>query len=388
MILPDYDNSVLSTVASILKAYGGESVYPGVPELDALLHPAPKNVILLLLDGMGQRTLDAHLPEDSFLRRNRVHTVTAAYPSTTAASTTAYYAAQSPNEHGWLGWSLYFKECAQPLDVFQGLNSYTKERYAPLSPAYTCMPYSTIFERIGALTHGTVRTTSVFPFDSECDRGAHFRLRYGEHSLKNLLAAIEDSLRRGDERRFLFGYWTNPDHQQHLTGPYSAETRAVFRDMNDQIEAFARRLSGTDSVVILSADHGLRGPVKPAYLNRMPEIMDCLIMPPSIEGRAATFFVKPHRMAQFEQAFQTRLGDSFVLYTRRQVLDMQLFGRGKTHPKVDDFLGDYLACAIGDIYIDYLTLNQPEQQKFVGAHAGLTEEEMLVPVIALHTADK
>ena len=40
MILPDYDNSVLSTVASILKRYGGESLYPSVPELDALMRGA------------------------------------------------------------------------------------------------------------------------------------------------------------------------------------------------------------------------------------------------------------------------------------------------------------------------------------------------------------
>ena len=87
MILPDYDNSVLSTVASILKRYGGESLYPSIPELDALMAPAPKHVVMLLLDGMGQLALDAHLPEDSFLRRNLLRTVTAVFPSTTAAST-------------------------------------------------------------------------------------------------------------------------------------------------------------------------------------------------------------------------------------------------------------------------------------------------------------
>lgn len=384
MILPNYDNSVLSTVASILKCYGADSIYPGVPELDALLTPAPKHVIMLLLDGMGQLALNAHLPEDSFLRRNLRRTVTAAFPSTTAASTTAYYAARSPNEHGWLGWSLYFKECAQPLDVFQGLNSYTKTRYAPLSPAYTYMPFETIFEQIRRHSRSEVRTVSVFPFPSECDKGADVRARYAGHQLSSLLSDLESQLRAGGDRSFLFGYWTEPDHEEHQSGPYSEQSRAVFRQMNDEIEAFARRLEGTDTVLILSADHGLRGPLTPVYLNGIPEIMECLIMPPSIESRACSFFVKPHRKAQFEREFQARFGDSFVLYTREQVLDMQLFGRGKTHPKVDDFLGDYLACATGDTYIDYLTLNQCcDAPRFVGAHAGLTEDEMLVPVIAL-----
>ena len=384
MILPDYDNSVLSTVASILKRYGGESRYPSIPELDALMRPAPKHVVMLLLDGMGQLALDAHLPEDSFLRRNLLRTVTAVFPSTTAASTTAYYAAQSPNEHGWLGWSLYFKECAQQLDVFQGLNSYTKEKYAPLSPAYTYMPFETIFERIHRHSGGSVHTVSVFPFPSECDRGADVRARYDNHSLTGLLNALEAQLRIHKGDSFLFGYWTEPDHEEHMSGPYSEQSRDVFRRMNDAIEAFARRLEGTDTVLILSADHGLRGPQTAVYLHEIPEIMDCLIMPPSIEARACSFFVKPHRKAQFEREFRARFGDSFILYTREQVLDMQLFGRGQTHPKVDDFLGDYLACAIGDIYIDYLILNQRrDAPKFVGAHAGLTEEEMLVPVVAL-----
>ena len=106
MLLPDYANRILSTVSSVLKAYGIPSIYPSIPVLDSLLSPRPKNIIILLQDGLGLTTLENLLPEDNFLRRNHIHTVTSVFPSTTTAATTAYYTGLSPNEHGWLGWSL------------------------------------------------------------------------------------------------------------------------------------------------------------------------------------------------------------------------------------------------------------------------------------------
>ena len=384
MLFPDYDNSILSTVSSVLKAYGIPSIYPSIPALDSMLSPRPKNIILLLLDGLGLTTLENILPEEHFLRRNHIHTVTSVFPSTTTAATTAYYTGLSPNEHGWLGWTLYFKECAQPLDIFQGVNRHTKQRYAPVSPAYKYMPFESIFAKIRRLTDDAIHTASIFPFPSDCDKGANSRQISG-HSFPQMLEMVEKQAAADDHPQFILSYWTDPDSEAHGSGPLSAKSRALVKQMAQDVEAFCRRMEGTDSVVIVTADHGLLGDMKPVFINRIPEIMDCLIMPPTIETRAATFFVKPHRKAEFEKAFHDRFGETFVLYTRQQVLDMQLLGRGETHPKVDDFLGDYLACAVGNEYIEYAVLNEPESVRFVGAHAGLTDDEMLVPVIALRT---
>lgn len=385
MILPDYNNSVLSTMSSVLKAYNIPSIYPSIPALDSMLSPRPKNIIILLLDGLGVTTIEGILPEDSFLRRHWQHTVTSVFPSTTTAATTAYYTGKSPNEHGWLGWSLYFKECAQQLDIFQGLNSYTKQRYSPISPAYKYMEFESVFSKIRRLTNDQVHTASVFPFPSECDKGANARLVSGSHSFSHMLSMVEKQAGADKGEQFILGYWTNPDSEAHGSGPLSPQSRTLVMQMEKDVEAFCKRMEGTDSAIIITADHGLRGNMKPVFLNRIPEIMECLIMPPSIEARAMTFFVKPHKKEQFEREFAARFSESFVLYTRQQVLDMQLFGWGDTHPKVDDFLGDYLACAISDEYFLYFTLNQPEEAPFAGAHAGLTEEEMLVPVIALRS---
>lgn len=380
IIHPDYDNSILSTVSSVMKAYGVPSIYPSLPLLDGMLVPQPENIVILLLDGLGVTTLEDILPEDSFLRRNHKHTVTSVFPSTTTAATTAYTTGLSPNEHGWLGWSLYFKECGQQIDLFQGNIAHIGHKYGASSPAYRYLKSESLFSRIRKASEGRVHTVDLSPFPADdCD--ADECVTCSTHSFTNMLSLLEKQIKSDKGEQFIYAYWTNPDSEAHGSGPASDKSRALVTHMNADVEAFARRIEGTNTLLIISADHGLRGNMKPVYVSRIPEIMECLIMPPSIEARAATFFVKPHKKAQFEKAFAERFGESFILYTRQQVLDMQLFGRGESHPKVDDFLGDYLACAIGDEYIDFAVLGEKETHRFQGAHAGLTHEEMLVPVI-------
>jgi hypothetical protein len=104
------------------------------------------------------------LPEDAFLRRRQAATLTSVYPSTTAAATTSLYTGLSPAEHGWLGWSCYFKEYARQVDLFLDRDSYTQEKL-PASPARALMPFESVFSRIRRAAGGRVQTRAVFPFD-------------------------------------------------------------------------------------------------------------------------------------------------------------------------------------------------------------------------------
>ena len=95
----------------------------------------------------------------------------------------------------------------------------------------------------------------------------------------------------------------------------------------------------------------------------------------------SNFFVKPEKKVQFETEFNRQLGKDFMLLTKEQVLERKLFGEGVPHKKVDDFLGDYLAVAIGNISIDHELPSWRNVHK--GQHAGLTVDEMTVPLIVV-----
>ena len=108
--------------------------------------------------------------------------------------------------------------------------------------------------------------------------------------------------------------------------------------------------------------------------------MECLVRMPSIEPRTLNLFIKEGYHEQFEEEFRKEFGSKFMLLTKDEVKEKQLFGPGQEHPQFDGMLGDYLAIATGDLSI-FNTMD--EKEKFIGVHAGLTKEEMEIPLIVV-----
>ena len=145
--------------------------------------------------------------------------------------------------------------------------------------------------------------------------------------------------------------------------------------INKEVEILCKRLK--NSVVIITADHGLIDG-KDEYLEDYPQLEEMLKIPPSVEPRALSFFVKDGKQDEFKAEFNRLFGDSFRLMTKEEVFKENIFGCGEAHKKAADFVGDFLAVATGEksIFI------KREEHKFIGVHAGLTEDEMTVPFIA------
>lgn len=62
MIRPNYENSIMSITNSLLKYYGATPHHATLPIVDDLLAKDYKNVILLIMDGMGVNVLERNLP--------------------------------------------------------------------------------------------------------------------------------------------------------------------------------------------------------------------------------------------------------------------------------------------------------------------------------------
>ena len=158
---PDYTRCPVNIISSIRKYYREPNVYPTLPKLDAHLSKFYKNIVLIVLDGMGTDMMERNLSPISFLRRNFTENLTSVFPSTTAAAMTSYYTGLSPNEHGWLGWSLFFKEFCRTIDIFTNLDSYTKTPVASANAAEFVMPYETIYRDIANSIIGDVQPFTI-----------------------------------------------------------------------------------------------------------------------------------------------------------------------------------------------------------------------------------
>lgn len=374
MKFPDYQRGSLSITASILRHYGLVSNYPTLPELDRVLTADTRNVVLVLLDGMGENLLRRKLDAEAFLVKNDVAAISAVFPSTTTAATTSMWTGLSPQEHGWLGWTLYFKEAGRLIDTFLNRDTYTGETYAACNLAERYMPLPSAFAGMNAQTE----THAIFPFPTYATQGAQHTYVEGD---PGKAARLVTDICRAEGRHFVCLYCGEPDHTMHEKGVECPETDSNFARLNGIMEEMCARVA-PETLVIITADHGLIDTTQGVELAEHPEICQCLWMPPSIESRAAAFFVKPHMRARFEAEFQALCGEDFLLMPREEVYSSHLLGFGTPHAKTDDFIGDYLAIATGSRYLHYAS---PASKPFhlIGQHAGLTEDEMTVPVIVI-----
>ena len=57
-VLPDYNRCLVNLSQSILKHFGVKTSANTLPEVDAMLEKGYRNVVVLLLDGMGVETME------------------------------------------------------------------------------------------------------------------------------------------------------------------------------------------------------------------------------------------------------------------------------------------------------------------------------------------
>ena len=133
-----------------------------------------------------------------------------------------------------------------------------------------------------------------------------------------------------------------------------------------------------DTLLIISADHGHKDIEKAYTLLDYPEIQECLIMPAYLESRVLTFWVKENMREAFVERFNSVFENEFWLMTREEFLDKYHFlGYGEKHPKIDDFIGNYMALSTAGSMIRLETFLAEGKPVKKSTHCGLTKEEIL-----------
>ncbi|MGN0293158.1 MAG: alkaline phosphatase family protein [Lachnospiraceae bacterium] len=357
---PDWNRSVTALANSILTHYDCPGNNPTLPEADLLLQQAPRNIVLILLDGLGTNILHRHLGENSFLRRHLKGTLSSVFPPTTAAAATALETGLFPSQSGWLGWSIFWP----PIQNNVALYPNTLDNGKPASSVHIGntelyvqkitrkirhdkgIPAFTVSEN-GDICAGTIPEVSDCILQICSEKGPHF----------------------------IYAYLNEPDHFLHGEGCESLQVTRWLEDADAGLEVLSMQCPET--LFLLTADHGFID-VESLCLEDYPELEDCLLRKPSIEPRALNLFLKENRRDEFLLRWKETIGDAYTLYTRRQALEQHLFGPEPVHPRLEEMLGDYIAIAKTPLT---LFPNRSYLNFMKATHGGMTPQELTVPFI-------
>ena len=377
IIYPNYNHSILNLITSILKYYNVETSHYSLELLDKKLEKKYKNVVFIILDGMGEHILK-NVSENGFLYSNKIDVITSVCPSTTTAALTTYYSGVPPYESGWVAWSQYFKEYGRAVDMLSHKESYKGENVqnTRIDVFNEIVNYTPIFDKIENFSPD-VKTYEITPDYS--DKRAKRSIR--ANSIEEICEDIAN-LCKIPEEKFILAYCDNPDHLLHKYGCLSKEVKEYINNMELTIEKMCKKIS-ENTIIIISADHGHKDINKVYNILDYPKLQECLIMPASLESRAVTFWVKEDKKEKFEKIFKEIFKNDFLLLKKEEVLEKHLLGFGEKHNKIDDFIGNYMALSVSDAIIKLETYLWDGKNVKKSTHCGLTEDEMEVPLIVI-----
>jgi len=357
LIWPDYENCIANLPNSILKKWKIPTVGGTLSLADKYLEKDYKNVVVLLLDGMGKVILENVLDENGPFRSHFAGVYKSVFLSTTVAATTSVMSGLQPCEHSWLGWDCYYPQIDKNVTVFLNTVQGTDEPAADYNVARTVTPYENIVTTInqaGGKAYGCAPFLKPYP-----------------RCLEEICAQIQDLCEEPDQK-YIYAYWNQPDGFLHRYGCGSKIVRDVLKDMEATVNKLASELE--DTLIMVTADHGHIN-TEYVVLQDYPSICDCLVRLPSLEPRVLNFFIKEGKKEFFEKEFEKEFGNKFLLMPMEEVLKKDLFGTGKHHKNFRSMLGDYLAIATDNLSIYY------NNERWVSVHGSLTEDEMLIPLI-------
>lgn len=377
-ITPRYgDGALADLLPSVLGALG----VAGERDRVALGLDGVRRVAVLLVDGMGAELVAARRDAAPFLDGLPSRTLTAGFPSTTAASLASLGTGVPSGEHGIVGYLLAVpghERMMNPLKwrlMGQGpkvdlLKEIVPEQFQRVT---------TVFERAAADGVVVTQVAPMYQAGSGLTRAA---LRGGEFrptfSSGDLVDGVLTAL-GGSDRTLVYAYHGDLDMTGHVRGPGSQAWAHELAHIDLTIRAIAERLPA-DAALIVTADHGMVHVEGPVDFDREP-VLQAGVRGLGGEPRARHVYTEPGAAPDVAAAWRDRLGADFTVLTRREVTGEGWFGP-TVGPEVAPRIGDVVVVPTGNSAITRSGA-EPLQSSLVGHHGSLTPAEMIVPLYVI-----
>jgi hypothetical protein len=368
-------------MGSLIEGLGGAPTgYPPLPGLPPAEVGEYRQVVLIVVDGLGHEFLCRRRNESRLKELTRAR-LTSVFPSTTAAAITTFLTGVAPQQHGLTGWHMYFRELGTVLAVLPGTPRGGGALSKPADGARRLVCCNSVFDRLPVQSGMISPRRIAYSSFNLAHRGKARIVPFD--TLDDFFLGIASFLRTNRNRKFIYAYWADLDRVAHETGTSSVETEKHFAAWEDGFRRFLKDVAGTGTLIVVTADHGFIDADKPhtVELADHPELTESLWLPLCGEKRVAYCYVKAERCELFESYVRAELGDIAELWRSSDLVDRGWFGRGAPHPELTHRIGDY-ALVMKENWIIQDWLPGESRYEHIGVHGGISETELGVPLIA------
>jgi hypothetical protein len=363
-VLPEYGGACLSSVVPAIFDRFNPEVPSWLPE------PArgARQVVLLVLDGLGWEQLQADAAHAPTVAGGRGGPITSVVPTTTATALTSITTGSPPAEHGVVGYRVRVggDDGDEVMNVLRWrTNAHDLRKTRPAGAFQTVPPFGG--RDVPAVTRSEFASTG---FTAAHLAGARL---VGWSVPSTLVVEIRRLLGEGES--FVYAYYDGLDkvaHERGLGQYYAQELRTVDRLVGDLIAALP-----PDAALVVTSDHGQ---VEVGTSARLPG-PDLLagVQMLSGEGRFRWLHAHPGATADVAAAGQEAHGEEAWVRTREQIVDEGWFG-GRLSAEVAHRLGDVALVARAPVA--FLDPADTGETRLLARHGSLTSAEMYVPLVA------
>ncbi len=385
MVLPNYkDGSIVNLMSSIKKSYGGKHPYKELRLLPSKDLKDSKNIVLIVLDGLGYEFIKKH-GQNTVFEKGLKGSITSVFPSTTGSAIPTFGTGLPPQQHAFTGWFMFLKEL--------GIVSTTLR----FNPRIGGAPFSKndifIKEILSSkgFTDG-LRCDSYLISRTIITKTDFTKAAAGEskilafESLQGFFNQINKTIKSDNRKKFVYAYWEGFDTIAHKKGTNSREIRKHFLEINNGLSRLIKKAKDSNTTFIITADHGFINTTKKNFiqLKDHPEMHDCLTLPLCGDARIKYCYVKPSKAKKFEKYVKTNFKNQCSMHKSHELIDKSYFGLFKPNPKLFDRIGDYVLI-MKENYVFQESIPGSKAKFKISVHSGISKEEMLVPLVVIHT---
>jgi len=410
MIFPYYQGYSLVNLPASICLWLNVPPLAGSPLNQTILEPIGgpyQQVVLLVMDGLGLNLLQkvARIGPDTDPDSKPLHSrpvwsrilsdgllapLTSVVPSTTSTALTTLWTGVSGLAHGILGYEMWLKEYGvianmifhSPATFHADLGGLRRAGFQPeiFLPVPTLAPY---------LQAQDVQVYSFQPASIAHSGLSQMHFAQAQvipyHTFSDLWVSLEHVLCNEQGRRtYCYIYWGDLDDLGHRYGPDDERIQLELASFGLMVERFLSKMHARThqrTLLVMTADHGQVA--TPAYTNydlkNHPELLACLTMLPSGEGRLPYLFLRPGCEETLRDYVVQVWPETFQLLPVHQALTAGLFGDELPYTRAYDRLGDWIVIPRSGAYWWWAD----RENSLCGRHGGLSPAEMLVPLVAM-----